>query len=74
MSHHYSGPQFGFPNGDALLDFCDLYAFPKPDDVGKSIVIVNVHPSSSLSVDFSSNLNPQSRRFRFPSLLTRSTS
>jgi hypothetical protein len=58
MSHHYSGPNFGFPHADARLDFCDLYAFPKPGDVGKSILIMNVHPSSSLSVDLSSNLNP----------------
>ncbi len=28
MSHHYSGPDFGFPHGDARLDFADLYAFP----------------------------------------------
>lgn len=48
MSHHYSGPQLGFPNGNAQLDFCDLYAFPKPGDEGKSILIMNVHPSSSL--------------------------
>jgi hypothetical protein len=45
MSHHYSGPDFGFPHGDAQLDFTDLYAFPKPGDVGKSILIMNVHPS-----------------------------
>ena len=45
MSHHYSGPDFGFPNGDARLDFTDLYAFPKPGDAGKSILIMNVHPS-----------------------------
>jgi len=32
MSHHYSGPNFGFPRGDARLDFTDLYAFPKPGD------------------------------------------
>jgi len=31
MSHHYSGPDFGFPRGDARLDFTDLYAFPKAD-------------------------------------------
>jgi hypothetical protein len=31
---------------------------PKPGDVGKSIPIMNVHPSSSLNVDPSSNLNP----------------
>lgn len=45
MSHHYSGPDFGFPHGDARLDFTDLYAFPKPDDAAKSILIMNVHPS-----------------------------
>ncbi len=46
MSHHYSGPNFGFPQGDARLDFTDLYAFPKPGDAGKSILIMNVHPSA----------------------------
>jgi len=45
MSHHYSGPDFGFPHGDARLDLTDLYAFPKPGDVRKSILIMNVHPS-----------------------------
>jgi hypothetical protein len=45
MSHHYSGPDFGFPHGDARLDLTDLYAFPKPRDAGKSILIMNVHPS-----------------------------
>src|SRR5262250_56044 len=47
MSHHYSGPDFGFPHGDARLDFTDLYAFPKPGDAGKSILIMNVHPSAA---------------------------
>jgi hypothetical protein len=47
MSHHYSGPNFGFPHGDARLDFTDLYAFPKPGDPGKSILIMNAHPSAS---------------------------
>jgi hypothetical protein len=46
MSHHYSGPDFGFPQGDARLDFTDLYAFRKPAETGKSILIVNVHPSA----------------------------
>ena len=49
MSHHYSGPNFGFPGGDARLDFTDLYAFPKPGDAGKSILIMNFHPSASAS-------------------------
>jgi hypothetical protein len=46
MSHHYSGPDWGFPHGDARLDLTDLYAFPKPGEAGKSILIMNVHPSS----------------------------
>jgi hypothetical protein len=45
MSHHYSGPDWGFPHGDARLDLADLYAFPKPGEAGKSILIMNVHPS-----------------------------
>src|SRR6202167_3931822 len=45
MSHHYSGPEFGFPHADARLDFTDLYAFPKPGDASKSILIMNAHPS-----------------------------
>ena len=49
MSHHYSGPDFGFPHGDARLDFTDLYAFPKPGQAGKSILIMNVHPSVILT-------------------------
>jgi hypothetical protein len=28
------------------LDFTDLYAFPKPGDAGKSILIMNAHPSA----------------------------
>jgi hypothetical protein len=46
VSHHYSGPDFGFPRGDARLDFTDLYAFPKPGEAGKSILVMNVHPSA----------------------------
>jgi hypothetical protein len=46
MSHHYSGPDFGFPRGDARLDFTDLYVFPKPGEADKSILVMNVHPSA----------------------------
>jgi Domain of unknown function (DUF4331) len=46
MSHHYSGPDFGFPQADARLDLTDLYAFPKPGAADKSILIMNVHPSA----------------------------
>ena len=49
MSHHYSGPDYGFPHGDARLDLTDLYAFPKPGDTGKSVLIMNVHPSESVN-------------------------
>ena len=49
MSHHYSGPNFGFPRGDARLDFTDLYAFPKPGDPSRSILIMDVHPSVSVN-------------------------
>jgi hypothetical protein len=45
MSHHYSGPNFVFPRGDARLDFTDLFAFLKPGDPSKSILILDVHPS-----------------------------
>jgi uncharacterized protein DUF4331 len=45
MSHHYSGPDWSFPHGDARLDLTDLYAFPKPGDAHKSILIMNVHPA-----------------------------
>ena len=48
MSHHYSGADFGFPLGDARLDFCDLYAFPKPGDATRSILIMDVHPSKAI--------------------------
>jgi len=34
-----------FPTGTPALDLTDLYAFPKPGDAGKSILIMNVHPS-----------------------------
>jgi hypothetical protein len=49
MSHHYSGPNVSFPRGDARLDFTDLYAFPKPGDASKSILIMNFHPSVGIA-------------------------
>jgi len=48
MSHHASGPNFGFPRGDARLDMTDLYVFTKPGDTGKSVIVLNVHPSFRL--------------------------
>jgi hypothetical protein len=49
MSHHTSGPNFGFPRGDARLDLTDLYAFPKSGDPGKSILVFNAHPSAGVN-------------------------
>src|SRR5262249_4740402 len=40
---------FGFPRGDARLDMTDLYAFPKPGEPAKSILILNVHPSVAVN-------------------------
>src|SRR5437870_13593716 len=48
MSHHASGPNFWFPRGDARLDMTDLYAFTKPGDTAKSIIVLDVHPSFRL--------------------------
>lgn len=45
MSHHFSDPDFTFPRGDARLDYTDLFAFQKPGDPTKSILIMDVHPS-----------------------------
>lgn len=58
MSHHYSGPDFGFPHGDARLDLTDLYVFPKPGDARKSILILNVHPSFSFDPPGPTMLDP----------------
>jgi hypothetical protein len=58
MSHHYSGPDFGFPRGDARLDLTDLYAFPKPGDPRKSILIMNVHPSAAVNPPGSTTAEP----------------
>src|SRR5258708_3599034 len=60
MSHHYSAPDWGFPHGDARLDFTDLYAFPKPGDARKSILIMNVHPSVHDFLDRENPLGPTS--------------
>jgi hypothetical protein len=49
MSHHASGPNFGFPLGDARLDMTDLYAFPKPGQPDRSVLVLNVHPSFGVS-------------------------
>ena len=49
MSHHASGPNFGFPRGDARFDMADLYAFTKPGGPAKSIIVLSVHPTFALN-------------------------
>jgi hypothetical protein len=58
MSHHYSGPDFGFPHGDARLDLTDLYAFPKPGSADTSILIMNVHPGFGINPSGPTTLDP----------------
>ena len=58
MSHHYSGPDFGFPHGDARLDLTALYAVPKPSEADKSILIMNVHPSAVVNPAGSTTREP----------------
>jgi Domain of unknown function (DUF4331) len=49
MAHHYSGPDFSFPQGDARVDHCDLFAFPSPADASRSVLAIDVHPSSGIN-------------------------
>jgi hypothetical protein len=65
MSHHYSGPDYGFPRGDARLDLTDLYAFPKPNDPARTILIVNAHPSSSVTSLAPTTVEPFSTAARY---------
>src|SRR5438477_4935434 len=49
MAHHYSGPDFAFPQGDPRVDHCDLFVFPDPGDASRSVVLIDVHPSFGIS-------------------------
>ena len=49
MAHHYSGPDFSFPHGDARVDHCDLFAFPSPEGTQRSVVAIDVHPSVGIN-------------------------
>lgn len=49
MAHHYSGPDFSFPHGDARVDHCDLFAFPSPGDASRSVLAIDVHPSFGIN-------------------------
>jgi Domain of unknown function (DUF4331) len=49
MAHHYSGPDFSFPHGDARVDHCDLFAFPAPGRGDRSVLVIDVHPSVGIN-------------------------
>ena len=59
MAHHYSGPDFSFPHGDARVDHCDLFAFPlAPDGGGRSVFVIDVHPSVGINPEGSTTTEP----------------
>ena len=49
MAHHYSGPDFSFPHGDARVDHTDLFAFPAPQHTARSVLVIDVHPSFGIN-------------------------
>src|ERR671918_510096 len=58
MSHHYSGPDFTCPQDDARVDLCDLFAFPKPEDSSRSILIMDAHPAVSVNPERTTSDEP----------------
>ena len=58
MAHHYSGPDFSFPHGDARVDHCDLFVFPDPEDTMRSVVVIDVHPSAGLNPEGQTTTEP----------------
>ena len=44
MADHLDAPGLTSPNGDPRTDITDVYAFQKPGDPDKSILILNVNP------------------------------
>jgi len=58
MAHHYSGPDFSFPHGDARVDHCDLFAFPSPEDASKSVLAIDVHPSFGINPEGPTTTEP----------------
>src|SRR5918911_5552387 len=44
MADHLDAPGLKSPNMNARIDITDIYAFQKPGDPSKSILILNVNP------------------------------
>ena len=51
MSDHLDAPGLKSPNMDARIDITDIYAFQKPGDVNKSILVFNVNPVAPTFAD-----------------------
>lgn len=51
MSDHLDAPGLKSPNMDARVDITDIYAFQKPGDPGKSILVLNVNPFAPTLAD-----------------------
>ena len=51
MADHLDSPNLTSPAMDARVDITDIYAFQKPGDVNKSILILNVNPLAPTHAD-----------------------
>jgi hypothetical protein len=51
MADHFDAPGLKPPNMDARVDICDIYAFQKPEDTNKSILVINVNPVTPTYAD-----------------------
>lgn len=51
MADHLDAPGLKPPNMDARIDICDTYAFQKPGDANKSILILDVNPVAPTYAD-----------------------
>jgi Domain of unknown function (DUF4331) len=58
MAHHYSGPDFSFPHGDARVDHCDLFAFAAPEGTPRTVVAIDVHPSFGINPEGPTTTEP----------------
>jgi hypothetical protein len=56
MADHLDAPGLKSPGMDARIDITDIYAFQKPGDTGKSILILNVNP---LAPTLANQFDPQ---------------
>src|SRR5690349_24282 len=51
MADHLDAPGLKPPNMDASIDICDIFAFQKPGDANKSILVLDVNPVAPTFAD-----------------------